>query len=292
MVNNNTKQNPMKKFFLLMMPLLMLACSEQPVDELDLLPKFDSTWNIYEDCHRNDDGSVTYTSIPWGGLVGSMKKQNMPVDWSAFESITLEFAEPTTVETQIMFSERLKTRGKPGIKSLTCYFDGQDVTSVDEVVLQASDTATITVTKAFLTPNDGEWEATTVWEGNCSLGNWENGFVVKPEKLSSAYKGDKLEFIYSIDKSIHQTYWLMKTIYNGTDTTLEGNENELNKYGCVYLGGESTKYRIRLTEKDAANIREKGVFVNGFYCNVKKVNLLRKTYVIGAESGKEEEKPM
>ena len=80
----------------------------------------------------------TYDALPWGGLVADVKYRNMPVDWSNYESITFEFAEPTKVPTQIMVSDKLKTVGKAGISSLTCYFDGQDLKSVNEVALQAS----------------------------------------------------------------------------------------------------------------------------------------------------------
>lgn len=203
----------------------------------------------------------------------------MPVDWSSYESITFDFSEPTTVPTQIMISEKLKSWGKAGISSLTCYFDGQDVTSVDQVMLQASDTCSVTVNRVYLTPNDGIWESIPLWRGNCSFGNWENGFVVKAEKFNAAYEGNRLEFVFKTDKSNPDvTYWLFKTIYAGTDSTLEGNANELNNWGCAFMGSESTVYRIFLTANDVNQLRQKGLFVNGFYNIVTECNLWHKTY--------------
>jgi len=255
-----------------------------PEDDLDITAKFNSTLNIYEQFKKNDDGVIVYYATRWGGLVGTVTKQNMPVDWSDYESVTFQFAQPTTVGTQIMISERLKTVGKPGITSLTCYFDGQDVSSVGEVMLQASDTSTIYLSRVFLTPKDGTWESTTIWQGNCSFGNWENGFVIPAEKFVTAGEGDKVEFIFSTDRSNPDvSYWLFKTIYNQTDSTLQGNDNELNQWGCAMVGKESTVYRIVLTAHDAEQIRKKGMFVNGYYNIVTQCNLLRKFYFIDAD---------
>ena len=111
----------MNKLLFLMGIVLLVACSDKndDVDKLNLMSKFDNTWNIYESFERNEDGTITYNSQPWGGLVGTVKEQNMPVDWSNYESVTFEFAEPTNVPTQIMVTPSLKTWGKKGITSLT-----------------------------------------------------------------------------------------------------------------------------------------------------------------------------
>ena len=200
-----------------------------------------------------------------------MKERNMSVDWSKYESIRFDFAEPTKVPTQIMVSDKVKTWGKAGITSLTCFFDGQNVTSIDEVALQASDTTVITVKRVYLSPGNVVWEATTIWEGNCEQGNWQNGFVIKPENFTTAYEGDKLEIIFTTAKSDpNVTFWLLKTIYNGTDSTLEGNSSELNDWGCATMGKEATSYRIVLTAHDIEMLREKGVFINGYYNNITK----------------------
>lgn len=267
----------MKKLLLILFSVLLVACSGNKSGNDELLSKFNSTWNIYEDIVNNDDGSVTYYALPWGGLVASFKEHNMPVDWSGYESITFEFAEPTKVATQIMVSSELKTTGKAGITSLTCYFDGHDVRSVGEVALQASDSTTLQVKKVYLTKVSSTWQPTMVWTGECAFGNWENGFVVDAEKFKDAQPGDKLEFVCSTDHNNPDvTYWLLKTIYDTTDSTLEGNSSELNEWGCVLMGRESKSYRMALTDKDIKNLQVKGLFTNGYYMVVTKVNLLRK----------------
>jgi hypothetical protein len=269
----------MKTICILATCALLTSCSLNlhPEDENVLTAKFNSTWNVHEGVERNINGVITYDALPWGGLVADVKYRNMPVDWSNYESITFEFAEPTQVPTQIMVSDKLKTMGKAGISSLTCYFDGQDLKSVNEVALQASDTSVLKVKNVFLTPGRSVWESSPIWEGDCALGNWENGFVVKPEQFTSATEGDKLEFIIKTDVSDPERgYWLMKTVYNKTKDTLEGNDNELNQWGCAMMGQAATSYRILLTANDVKKLREKGLFVNGYYTNVSQVNLLRR----------------
>ena len=270
----------MRKFVLPIMFLsLLFSCtdSKSVADRLNITDKFKYTWNVYEKIEEQSDGSIIYHAVPWGGLFASMKEHNMPVDWSEYESITFDFAEPTQVATQIMVSDELKTIGKAGISSLTCYFDGHNMHAVDEVALQASDSTTLKVRSVRLTPNDAVWKATSIWEGHCVQGDWEDGFVISPDMFKDVIEGDKLELVFHTDKSNPSvTFWLMKTIYDGTDQTLEGNNNELNNWGCAMMGSEAHVYRIILTAKDVENLRKKGLFVNGYYNIVTQCNLLRK----------------
>ncbi len=271
----------MKKLLAFMSLSLLVACgtSSSGEDQYDITSKFDFTWNIYEEIHHNSDGSITYYALPWGGLVGNMREHNMAVDWSDYESIRFDFAEPTKVPVQVMISDKLKTWGKEGITSLTCSFDGQNLHSIEEIALQASDTTEITVTSVTLTPSTTQWESTVIWQGECKQGNWQNGFVIKPEKFTTAYEGDKLEIVFTTDKSNPEvSYWMFKTIYNQTDEPLEGNSNELNQWGCAHVGKEATAYRIVLTEKDITMLRKNGLFINGYYNNVTRCNLLKRVY--------------
>ena len=259
----------MKKLILfLSAALFLLACGEESrhVDANDVTLKFTSTWNIYENCGLDENENVIYNGIPWGGLVGNFLEQNMPSDLSGYESVTFEFIDPLPVPVQVVVANKFKTVGKPGLTSLTCYFDGQDVTSVNEIVLQPHDSCNIRISNVYLTPgNNTKWVPTRIWKGECAFENWTGGFVLKPENFASANEGDKLEFIFEVNKDDPETkYWVFKTIYNTTDETLEGNDSELNE--C----------RIRLTAKDVENLRKYGAFVNGYYINVTQVNLLRK----------------
>lgn len=274
----------MNQWKYLLLPVVAVAMfvscdSSENKDKHDITSKFNATWNIYEGIVKEVDGTITYYALPWGGLLGTVKEHNMPADWSEYESLVIEFAEPTKALTQIMISDDLKQLGKAGISKLICNLDGQNVKSVNEVALQAEDTTTIKVKKVYLVPGNTNWNSMPIWEGKCELGNWAKGFVVKPENFTTAQEGDKLEIVYTTDKRDQTvTFWQLKTIYNATDTPLEGNANEQNDWGCVMVGGNSTVYRITLTENDVKNLREKGLYVNGYFNIVTQCNLLRKVY--------------
>lgn len=269
----------MKKALTLLASVLVVACgggSSDEADGLTLTSKFNATWNIHESMEKSSNGNIVYHALPFGGLIGTMKEHNLPVDWSAYEAITVEFAEPTKVETQLLVADRYKAWGKVGIKSLTCNFDGQDVTSVNEVTLQAADSTVLIVKEVRLTPVTGVWKAIPIRTLDIQFGNWENGFSLQPNLFADAQPGDKLEFIYTTDTSNPDVGdWLIKTIFNGTENALEGNASELNKWNCAPVGRKSTIYRITLTDNDISNLKEKGIFVNGRYVNVTQCNLLR-----------------
>lgn len=267
----------MKKLLTIMASMVLVACgSNSDGDSLDLTSRFNGTWNIHEKFEKGDNGEIIYHAIPWGGLVGSMRERNLPVDWTPYESVSVEFAEPTKVGTQLLIKDRLRVFGKPGITKMTCYFDGQDVTQIDEVAIQSSDSSILKVKRVYLTLGSSVWDSTPIWEGHCVFGDWEEGFIIPGDKFLDAVAGDKLEFIYEVDRSDPKVeYWQFKTIYNGTDSTLEGNADQLNAWGCCPVG-ESGVLRIRLSENDVKELRKIGMFVNGYYNIVTKVNLLKK----------------
>ncbi len=278
----------MKQSVLLALMLTFVACANRSEndDENSLTSRFKSTMNIHERIERGSDGVITYSALPWGGLVGSMKEHNLPVDWSDYEAVTIDFAEPTTVETQLLVSDRYKAYGKSGINSLTCNFDGQDVSSVDEVTLQAADSGTIKVKEVRLTPVTGTWKTVPLRTIDCQFGDWQNGFMLKPELFEHAQVGDKLEFLYTTDTSNPDVNnWLIKTVVANTETSLEGNSDALNKWGCAPVGRRSTVYRIPLTATDIKNLKEKGTFVNGRYINMKQCNLLQPDRTVGTDGG-------
>lgn len=264
--------------------MLLMSCAHNDEEESNTITsRFNCTWNIYESVKQNGDGSVTYNSIPWGGLVGVMSEHNMPVDWSRYESITVEFSEPTTVTTQLKISRNIRVYGKPGISKMVYYFDGQKVNQIDEVILQTSDSCSLTVNRVYLTPGISTWTSTPIWEGECNFGNFEHHIIVEAEEFRESWEGDQLEFIYKNDQSDPSIeYWNIKTIYQGTDKTLEGNASLLNEWGCASLG-ESGVFRIRLSANDVKELRKRGLMAVGFHSIVSKVNLLKKDAVASSE---------
>ncbi|MBQ8715431.1 MAG: hypothetical protein IJ552_09555 [Prevotella sp.] len=274
----------MRKLLTFIAAIVLVACEpKSDEDALTLNSKFDGTWNIHESFERNSDGSIVYHAIPWGGLVGSMSEHNLPVDWSKYESISVEFTEPATTTTQLKISRNMRVYGKPGITNLTYYFDGQDVSQIDEVILQTADSCDLKVKRIYLTPGTSIWNAIPIWEGNVNFGNFEHHILVDGDQFTQAQTGDQLEFIYENDRSDSSIeYWNIKTIYKDTETALEGNADQLNEWGCASLGASGV-FRIRMSANDVKELRKRGLMVVGFHSIVSKINLLKKGAFIPSE---------
>ena len=114
----------------------------------NLMPLFTYCWNEAESLSHNDDGTITYNAVAWGGLAAWLAVDG-PVDLSKYGKLVFEFAEPTTVNTQILAGSATAW-GEPGIKKLVCSFDGKDVSAIEQIALQASDVTTIVVTRIYL----------------------------------------------------------------------------------------------------------------------------------------------
>lgn len=116
-----------------------------------IIDRFTYTWNEAESLTHNADGSITFNSVSWGGLAAWLKGETEPTDWSGYQKIVFEFAEPTTVSTQILIGGTdASAWGNPGITSLECLFEGHDMTNVEQVALQTSDPTTLTITAIYL----------------------------------------------------------------------------------------------------------------------------------------------
>ena len=103
---------------------------------------------------HNNDGTITYNAIQWGGLVADFTNQDEPENWSKFEKIVFEFAERTAVRTQVMFNGKIVSYGSPGIALLSAPLVGIDVKDVKQVALQAYENTTIKVKRMTLMSGD------------------------------------------------------------------------------------------------------------------------------------------
>ena len=133
--------------------------AEEPVEgnEVDITSKFTYTWNASESFVNNADGSITFNAVQWGGLAAWLKDGDNPADWSDYSKLVFEYAEPTTVSTQILVSgTEAKAWGDAGITSLECSFEGLDMTTVEQVALQAADATTITIKRVYLVKKGGD----------------------------------------------------------------------------------------------------------------------------------------
>lgn len=147
----------------------------------------------------------------------------------------------------------------------------ENIKSGSEVEIQGMN---VVISKVEL-ESSVETKSNAIWEGSCSFGDWADGFSIEAEKFANANAGDVIEFIYTTDDSNPNTWWQFKTILSGTETVLEGNKSDLNEYDCATVAKGSSSYKIALTENDVKGLKEKGLYVNGYYNIVTKVNLIQ-----------------
>ena len=101
-----------------------------------------------------------------------------------------EFAEPTTVNTQILVSngsENVASAwGEPGINKLECSFTGKDLSKVAQCALQTSAPTVLKVTAIYLVKQGGESGVENI-KAQESL----NGirYNLSGQRVSDTYKG-------------------------------------------------------------------------------------------------------
>ena len=161
--------------------------SEQPTAEtVDILPKFTNTWNNAESIVDNADGSKTFNAVQWGGMAAWLANDDVKADWSGYSSVVFEFAEATTVNTQILVGDA-KAWGEVGITKLECSFEDIDMSAIDQIALQASDATTITITKAYLVVKAGS--ATNIQNVQVAKAADDAIYNIAGQKVNASYKG-------------------------------------------------------------------------------------------------------
>ncbi len=134
---------------------------EEPDGEKEsIIEKFTYCWNSEETLTRNEDGTITFNAAAWGGMAAWLVVDEVKADWSNYKKIVFEYAEPTTVNTQIKIGD-YSAWGNPGITSLEMPFDDKDVSAIEQVALQCSDPTTLVVTAIYLVKKGGDEAAIT-----------------------------------------------------------------------------------------------------------------------------------
>ena len=124
-------------------------------DKVSIIDNFTYCWNANESVTHNEDGSITFNAVQWGGVASWLVVDDVKADWSDYSKIVFEYAEPTTVNTQILLGS-YSAWGNPGITSLEMSFDDKDVSAVEQVALQCSDPTTLVITAIYLVKKGGD----------------------------------------------------------------------------------------------------------------------------------------
>ena len=120
----------MRYLLILLTAIFAVACSEgEKGGDRDITSLFKDRWNINEEVIHNSDGTITYNALQWGGLVADFKNQEQPEDWTKYEKIVFEFAERTTVRTQLMINDKIVSEIQASIKQIhyAAQYDGLKV---------------------------------------------------------------------------------------------------------------------------------------------------------------------
>jgi len=119
-------------------------------EPVDLTNRFAGLWNNAESVTAGDGATLVYKAVKWGGLAAWLGSE----DWSAYEKIVFEFAEPTPMATQLLMMRgngaTLYEQASMKALRLEMSFADKDVTDVTQVALQASADGTIRISKIYL----------------------------------------------------------------------------------------------------------------------------------------------
>ncbi len=153
-------------------------------ETVDLIDRFTYCWNDAETQTHNADGSITFNAVQWGGLAAWIDNE----DWSEYDKIIFEFAEPTPVATQVKVQYNsgndTDTWINEGSTKAEGNLDATNKVSVKQVALQSSDAAVLTITKIYLVKGTSGIET-------IKAVNVKNGAIynLAGQKVDANYKG-------------------------------------------------------------------------------------------------------
>jgi len=129
-------------------------------DDLNLLTREFTFWNGSESLTENkDDNTWTFHSASWGGLVTSFGD----ADLSDYAAVVVEFAEPTSVTTQILAKIGnqwnkwdARVNANAGVSKIELPISGNDGFRVVEyIALQAENVSDIKISRFYLKGQEG-----------------------------------------------------------------------------------------------------------------------------------------
>ena len=148
-----------------------------------------NTWNSAETIEYNADGTMTFNCVAWGGI----SKWLGGADWSQYNSLVFEFAQPTTVATQAFVqyaaedaagSTNATQWADAGATSVSIDLDERK-NAVNQFALQGSDVSTIIIKAVYLTKND----ATGVTKVQVNAVDNNAIYNLAGQKVNNTYKG-------------------------------------------------------------------------------------------------------
>ena len=115
------------------------------------LDVFSWCWNEKESFSRDENNWIIYNGVEWGGLVSTYDNE----DWSGYEKVVFEFAEPVPVDVQIYMDfgtsgDEVTNMTSKGATSAEFSRGSLDWSHVHALVLQPSQKCTLKITSVYL----------------------------------------------------------------------------------------------------------------------------------------------
>ena len=119
-------------------------------EPIDITNRFTYCWNGAETV-TSDGNILIYNAVQWGGLACWLGE----ADWSEYAKLVFEFAEPTSIDTQIFIQgagnvDIAKVWVTAGAEKAECVFAGYDMSRVSQVALQAAANGTVKISRIDL----------------------------------------------------------------------------------------------------------------------------------------------
>ena len=142
----------MRKTFLTLLLLTAVAMQAQNSnDVVDITSRFTYCWGGSESLTHNADGSITYHTSVWGGLVAWLGGE----DWSDYSEIVFELSAPSTCAVQglVMYPEGTGNDVHymtAGTTVVNVELDAEKRKNVTQVALQTDKAVTLVVKRIYL----------------------------------------------------------------------------------------------------------------------------------------------
>ncbi len=274
----------MKKIFTLVAAVLM-AVGVNAQTEVDIpLEGWGWGWSAtssYEDGILTGEITGGYGAISTGW--------DTPQDWSVYNKLTVVLESYNNDWGKVYFQDdKGNAIAEQSFTTTTTTtkvevdFDPtlESVKSVKQLAIQGKAAGDVVkVSRVYLTEAVEIVDGTPIvlWEGENDFGTswaWNQTLSLSAMKFASAKedKSPKLDFYFTEDVA-NADYWQLKTLIEGNQTALTSNANEINAYDCVELQAEATTYSITLNAEDLANLKAKGMRIQGYGVILNKVTL-------------------
>ena len=141
-----------RKFFLALLLIVAVAMQAQNSnDVVDITSRFTYCWGGNESLTHNADGSITYHTSVWGGLVAWLGGE----DWSDYSEIVFELSAPSTCAVQglVMYPEGTANDlhyMTAGTTVVNVELDAEKRKNVTQVALQTDKAVTLVVKRIYL----------------------------------------------------------------------------------------------------------------------------------------------